>query len=73
MMGASMMNESKTFYAPLTKELRSAAVSSIDARLSELDRCDDTPYVNLYKVAYSLEKSLLSALPDGYPVPMTKN
>lgn len=66
-------NQNEIHYIqPLTKQLRSDINSSIDIKLSELNKCDETPYVNLFKQVYGLQKAFFNALPDGYPVPMIK-
>ena len=59
-------------YMPLTPELRRGVVDSLDDRLRQLNSCNDTPYVNMYRCAYGAMKSLITALPDGYPVPITR-
>lgn len=62
----------ETYLTPLTKDLRASVNSEIDSRLEELNRCDDTPYTALYRVAYGAAKNLINALPDGYPVPVSR-
>lgn len=64
--------QSKTCLVPLTKDLKAGVNEEIDKRMAELNRCDNTPYVALYRVAYGVTRNLINALPDGYPVPVTK-
>ena len=67
-----MKNNGETYLTPLTKEMKSSINIEIDKRVNELNTCDNTPYVALYKSVYGIAKSFINALPDGYPVPVTK-
>ena len=67
-----MKNNGETCLTPLTKEMKSSINIEIDKRVNELNTCDNTPYVALYKSVYGIAKSFINALPDGYPVPVTK-
>lgn len=62
----------ETYLTPLTKDMKCSVNMELDKRMQELNRCDDTPYVALYKAAYSITRNLINALPDGYPVPVTR-
>ena len=66
-------NTSETYLTPLTKDLKASVNSELDRKMAELNRCDETPFVALYKVSYELTRSLINALPDGYPVPVTRS
>lgn len=66
------MSKEIHYIAPLTKDVKREFNIAVDTKLAELNRCDETPYVNLYKSLYQLQKNLINALPDGYPVPMIK-
>lgn len=61
-----------TYMEPLTKDMKVSINLEIDKRMEALNRCDNTPYVALYKVAYEVTRNLINALPDGYPVPITR-
>lgn len=67
-----MKNNGETYLTPLTKEMKSSINIEIDKRVNALNSCDNTPYVALYKSVYGITKSFINALPDGYPVPVTK-
>lgn len=64
--------ERETYLTPLTKDMKGSLNEEIDKRMDALNRCDDTPYVALYKMAYGMTRNLINALPDGYPVPVTR-
>lgn len=66
-------NSNETYLTPLTKDLKASVNSEIDRKMEELNRCDETPFVALYRVAYGVTRNLINALPDGYPVPVTKS
>lgn len=66
------MDNRETYLAPLTKDMKQQVNMEIDNRIAELNRCDDTPYVNMYKSVYGIARKLINALPDGYPVPVSK-
>ncbi len=57
-------------YVPMTPELRRGAIASIDEKIREIKTCEDTPWTNMYLNAYEIQKTLINALPDGYPVPV---
>ena len=58
------------YCVPMTPELRRAANDSIDEKIREIKTCEDTPWTNMYLNAYEIQKTLINALPDGYPVPV---
>lgn len=61
-----------TQYKPLTPELRRKIIKSADSKLRELSECRETAYVSAYRVGYRALKTLIRGLPDGYPLPFTK-
>lgn len=63
----------ETYLAPLTKDMKCSVNMELDKRMQELNRCDDTPYVEMYKALYGLTRNFINALPDGYPVPVTRS
>lgn len=65
--------EKKTGYIPLTPAIRESVNNTIDGRLSELDKCDQTVWVSMARIANETCKNLINALPDGYLLPVTKN
>lgn len=67
-----MKNNGETYLAPLTKEMKESINIEIDKRINVLNSCDNTLYVALYKLVYGIAKSLINALPDGYPVRVTR-
>ena len=67
-------NQNEIHYIqPLTKQIRSDINNGIDIKIGELNKCDETPYTILFKQVYGLQKALINALPDGYPLPMVKS
>lgn len=67
------MNNKNTYLSPLTKDMKNSINDELDNRIAELNKCNNTPYVSLYKSLYGLTKTFVNALPDGYPVPVSKN
>ena len=63
----------RTEYIPLTPAIRESVNNTIDGRLSELDKCDQTAWVSMARIANEACKNLINALPDGYPLPVTRN
>lgn len=63
----------RTEYIPLTPAIRESVNNTIDGRLSELDKCDQTPWVSMARIVNVGCKNLINALPDGYLLPVTKN
>lgn len=66
------MDSRETYLTPLTKDMKWQVNIQIDNRITELNRCDNTPYVSMCRSVYNMAKSLINALPDGYPVPVSK-
>ena len=62
----------ETYLTPLTKDMKCSVNMELDRKIEELNGCDNTPYVEMYKVLYGLTRNLINALPDGYPVPVTR-
>ena len=63
----------ETFYKPLTPSLRADINSSIEKNISELKTCKSNVFVNMQIAGYLQTQKLINGLPDGYPMPMTKN
>lgn len=61
-----------TQYKPLTPELRRKIIESADSELKRLSECQETAYVSAYRIGYRALKTLIRGLPDGYPLPFTK-
>lgn len=64
---------SETFYKPLTPSLRADINSSIEKNIAELKTCKSNAFVNMQIVGYEQTRKLINGLPDGYPMPMTRN
>lgn len=62
----------RTEYVPLTPDMRAAVNNSIDQHIAGLNACESTPWVNLNRCASEVLKNLINALPDGYPLPITR-
>ena len=63
----------KTFYKPLTQNLRWEMNASIEKNIAELRTCQSNVFVNMQIARYEHTKRLINGLPDGYPIPVTKN
>ena len=61
-----------TEYVPLTPDMRAATNEAIDRNLETLKTCEDTPWVNMGRVANEVLRNIVNALPDGYPMPITR-
>lgn len=61
-----------TFYRPLTPQLRSEIMQSIDSNISELNTCQSNSLVNMQKTGYWALKNIINALPDGYLIPFER-
>lgn len=61
-----------TFYRPLTPQLRSEIVQSIDSNISELNTCKNNALVNMQKTGYVALRNIINALPDGYLIPFER-
>ena len=63
---------SEIFYKPLTPSLRADINDSIEKQMAELRTCRSNVFVSM-QMELRITKNLISGLPDGYPMPMTKN
>lgn len=63
---------SEIYYKPLTHDLRNQINTSINNTVSELNACEQTAWVNMYKTSYKALATLIKGLPDGYPIPFRK-
>lgn len=61
-----------TFYRPLTPQLRSEIMQSIDSNISELNTCQNNSLVNMQKTGYVALRNIINALPDGYLIPFER-
>ena len=61
-----------TFYRPLTPQLRSEIMQSIDSNISELNTCQSNSLVNMQKTGYVGLRNIINALPDGYLIPFER-
>lgn len=61
-----------TFYRPLTPQLRSEIMQSIDSNISELNTCQNNSLVNMQKTGYEALRNIINALPDGYLIPFER-
>ena len=61
-----------TLYKPLTPTLRRKIDESIDEQLIELKECQNTSYVSAIRTGLKATKTLIHGLPDGFPLPFTK-
>lgn len=60
---------SRTFYRPLTPDMRKQINDSIRSNIAELNTCQDNVYVRMQKAGYRALSNSINALPDGYPIP----
>lgn len=58
------------YCVPMTPELRRAANDSIDEGIREVKTCADTPWKSMYLIAYEAQRTIINAIPDGYPMPV---
>ena len=61
-----------TFYKPLTPALRNEINASIEQNVSEMNTCKPTAYTSIYLTGYKALKTIINGLPDGYPIPFTR-
>lgn len=61
-----------TFYRPLTPQLRSEIMQSIDSNISELNTCQSNALVNMQKTGYGALRNIINVLPDGYLIPFER-
>lgn len=59
-------------WVPLTPDMRAAVNNSIDQNIAGLNACESTPWVNMSRRANEVLRNLINALPDGYPLPVTR-
>lgn len=64
---------SETFYKPLTPNFMAEINESIEKNIAELKTCQSNAFVNMQIVAWEQSKRLINGLPDGYPMPVTRN
>ena len=62
----------KTEHVPLTPDIRAAVNTSMGDRIAALNKLESTPWVNLMRVACEASRTVINALPDGYPMPVTR-
>lgn len=60
------------FYKPLTPNLRADILVAINNMESELKTCENNAFVTVQLCALQTQKKLINALPNGYPIPMTR-
>ncbi len=63
----------ETFYKPLTPNLRAEINNSIEKQMQELRTCQSNVFVTMQMERLRVVKKLIDGLPDGYPMPMTKD
>jgi len=59
-------------YKTLTPAFRRQILESLDRQLRDLDTCQENALVAMQRLGINSYKALFQALPDGYPVPITK-
>ena len=57
---------------PLTPTLRKQIDESIERQMIELSECQNTSYVSALRTGLKATKTLIHGLPDGFPLPFTK-
>ena len=55
---------------PLTPTFRKEINDSINEQLTELNKCQNTPYVSALRTGLKATKTLIHGLPDGFPIPI---
>ncbi len=63
----------KTIYKPLTPSLRADIIACCKKNIVELRKCQNSVFVLMYIRGYEEGIKLINALPDGYPIPFTKD
>lgn len=58
-----------TVYKPMTPQLRRKIDEAYDEKMKELNECKDTPYVQMLRELYSVQRTFLKQFPDGYLLP----
>ncbi len=61
------------YYKPLTPSFRADINKSIDEQISELLTCERNAFVSMQITALETTRNLIKGLPDGYPIPVTKD
>jgi hypothetical protein len=59
-------------YKPLTPIFRSEIQESISSQMQELNSCQNNAFVSAQKAGLTALSNLISALPDGYPIPIER-
>ena len=62
----------RTDCVPLTPDMRAAVNEGIDRNLEALKTREETPWVNVSRTVNEMLRNLINALPDGYPMPITR-
>ena len=60
------------FCKPLTPNLKADILGAINNMENELKTCENNAFVTAQLCALQAQKTLINALPDGYPMPMTR-
>lgn len=60
-----------TVYKPMTPDLRRQIDKAYDKKMDELKECENTPYVQMLKHLYGVQRNFLKQFPDGYLLPFT--
>ncbi|OUO78169.1 hypothetical protein B5F53_11515 [Blautia sp. An249] len=60
------------FCKPLTPDFRDELIGAIDNNIRALETFERNVFVNVQIYALQSQRKLINALPDGYPMPMTR-
>ena len=60
------------YYEPLTPTLRRKLNEAMDEKIAELEECEANAFTAALLLGWRCQKNLINALPDGYPLPCTK-
>lgn len=60
------------YYEPLTPTLRRKLNEAMDEKIAELKECEVNAFSTIQIEGLRLQKNLINALPDGYPLPCRK-
>ena len=60
------------YIKPLTPTLRKQIDENIESQMIELSECQNTSYVSALRTGLKATRSLIHGLPDGFPLPLTK-
>lgn len=58
-----------TFYKPMTPQMRRDIDRATDKAINELSECQNTPYVEMLKSLYEIQRNVLNSFPDGFLIP----